>query len=152
MYLATNPPKRCTVSATHFWYAEMTSRRSSGSMRAESAVEPTRSENITVTWRRSAVSLAASSVARASDSGVGARALAGKEEGGEQLATTPDKSDAKLLQVLRRQPRQDAVVDLIIAECCLILFEAKPPQPTSEIHGAAPRADRCMIPQGTLSV
>ena len=34
----------------------MTSRRSSGSMRAESAVEPTRSENITVTWRRSAVS------------------------------------------------------------------------------------------------
>src|SRR5262252_1164607 len=34
----------------------MTSRRSSGSIRAESAVEPTRSENITVTWRRSAVS------------------------------------------------------------------------------------------------
>ena len=34
----------------------MTSRRSSGSMRAESAVEPTKSENITVTWRRSAVS------------------------------------------------------------------------------------------------
>src|SRR6476659_1379442 len=32
----------------------MTSRRSSGSMRADSAVEPTRSENITVTWRRSA--------------------------------------------------------------------------------------------------
>src|ERR1700730_8231269 len=32
----------------------MTSRRSSGSIRAESAVEPTRSENITVTWRRAA--------------------------------------------------------------------------------------------------
>jgi hypothetical protein len=30
---------------THFWYAEMTSRGSSGSMRAESAVESTRSEN-----------------------------------------------------------------------------------------------------------
>ena len=30
--------------------------KSSGSMRAESAVEPTRSENITVTWRRSAES------------------------------------------------------------------------------------------------
>ena len=27
-----------------------------GSMRADSAVEPTRSQNITVTWRRSAVS------------------------------------------------------------------------------------------------
>src|SRR5215472_376526 len=32
----------------------MTSRRSSGSMRAESAVESTKSENMTVTWRRSA--------------------------------------------------------------------------------------------------
>ena len=32
----------------------MTSRRSSGSMRADSAVEPTKSENITVIWRRSA--------------------------------------------------------------------------------------------------
>ena len=34
----------------------MTSRRSSGSILAESAVEPTRSENITVTCRHSAVS------------------------------------------------------------------------------------------------
>src|SRR5579863_10543113 len=32
----------------------MTSRRSSGSRRVESAVEPTRSQNITVSWRRSA--------------------------------------------------------------------------------------------------
>jgi len=39
--------------------ADMTSRKSSGSMRADSAVEPTRSENITVTWRRSAVSCGA---------------------------------------------------------------------------------------------
>jgi DNA methylase len=32
----------------------MTRRMSSGSSRAESAVEPTRSQNITVSWRRSA--------------------------------------------------------------------------------------------------
>src|SRR5215831_2924380 len=38
----------------------MTSRRSSGSIRADSAVEPTKSENITVTWRRSADADAAS--------------------------------------------------------------------------------------------
>ena len=50
MYFATNR------LATHFWWAEMTSRWSSGPMRADRAVEPTRSENITVTWRRSAVS------------------------------------------------------------------------------------------------
>jgi hypothetical protein len=42
---ATNPSKRCTVLATRFRDAEMTSRKSSGSIRAESAVEPTRSEN-----------------------------------------------------------------------------------------------------------
>ena len=35
----------------------MTSRKSSGSIRADSAVDPTKSENITVTWRRSAVSV-----------------------------------------------------------------------------------------------
>ena len=34
----------------------MISPRSSGSMLTARAVEPTRSENITVTWRRSAVS------------------------------------------------------------------------------------------------
>src|ERR1700738_4150670 len=34
----------------------MTSRRSSGSKRTESGVEPTRSQNITVSWRRSAPS------------------------------------------------------------------------------------------------
>ena len=50
----------------------------------------------------------------------------------------PDKSDTKVLQVLRRQTRQDRVVDLILAECRLILFEAKPPQPTSDVHGGAP--------------
>src|SRR4029077_18164497 len=35
----------------------MTSRRSSGSRRAASSVEPTRSQNITVSWRRSALSV-----------------------------------------------------------------------------------------------
>ena len=63
----------------------------------------------------------------------------------EQLAAVPDKSDTKVLQVLRRQPRQDRVVDPILAECRLILFEAKPPQPTSDIHGGAPAAHLAMI-------
>src|SRR5215472_6730077 len=35
----------------------MTSRKSSGSSRADSSVEPTRSQNITVSWRRSALSV-----------------------------------------------------------------------------------------------
>ena len=49
-----------------------------------------------------------------------------------------DKSDTKILQILGRQARQDRVVDLILAECRLILFEAKAPQPTSDVHGGAP--------------
>ena len=47
-------------------------------------------------------------------------------------------ADAQVLQVLRRQVGQDLLADLILAECRLILFEAKPPQPTSDIHGGAP--------------
>ena len=50
----------------------------------------------------------------------------------------PDNSDTKVLQVLRRQTRQDRVVDLVFAERRLILFEAEPPQPTSDVHGGAP--------------
>src|SRR5215475_12467745 len=54
MYFATKPLYRRTVAATHLWKALITSRRSSGSSSEASAVEPTRSHNITVSWRRSA--------------------------------------------------------------------------------------------------
>jgi hypothetical protein len=50
----------------------------------------------------------------------------------------PNHADAQVLQVLRRQVGQDLLADLILAECRLILFEAKPPQPTSDVHGGAP--------------
>ena len=59
-------------------------------------------------------------------------------DGVEQLTTMSDKSDTKILQILGRQARQDRVVDLILAECRLILFEAKAPQPTSDVHGGVP--------------
>src|SRR6266849_3110742 len=54
MYLATKPPALVMRSAQQRWYAPMISRMSSGSSREESAVEPTRSQNMTVSWRRSA--------------------------------------------------------------------------------------------------
>src|SRR6516164_4931015 len=53
MYLATNPPAVVMRSAQQPQYAPTISRTSSGSRRAERAVEPTRSQNMTVTWRRS---------------------------------------------------------------------------------------------------
>jgi hypothetical protein len=48
----------------------MTSRRSSGSSRAESAVEPTRSQNITVSCRRSAVAVTVTTLGFATGSGL----------------------------------------------------------------------------------
>jgi hypothetical protein len=50
----------------------------------------------------------------------------------------PNCYDAKLLQGLVRQARENRLVYLVLAECRLILFEAKPPQPTSDVHGTAP--------------
>jgi hypothetical protein len=52
-----------------------------------------------------------------------------------RLSLKPRRRYTELLQVLRRQPRQDRVVDLILAECRLILFEAKPPQPICQLPG-----------------
>src|SRR5262252_9120681 len=49
----------------------MTSRKSSGSMRAESSVEPTKSQNMTVSCRRSAAS------ARGGDDGTAGAGAAG---------------------------------------------------------------------------
>ena len=54
MYLATKPSKRPIVLATQSWYAPKTSRKSSGSSRDDSGVEPTTSQNITDSCRRSA--------------------------------------------------------------------------------------------------
>src|SRR5215471_14059173 len=59
MYFATKPSNWPIVSATHLWYAPITSRRSPGSSRDARAVAPTRSQNITVRWRRSAPSMRA---------------------------------------------------------------------------------------------
>jgi hypothetical protein len=94
------PADLCILEAICFLLGredlDMTSRKSSGSMRAESAVEPTRSENITVTWRRSALSLAALSVARgASDSGVGALAGARRAAIVRRCPTVPTPKSFK---------------------------------------------------------
>jgi hypothetical protein len=47
-------------------------------------------------------------------------------------------SDAQVLQVLRRWARKNRFVNLVVAERSLISFEAKAPQPTSDVHGGAP--------------
>ena len=120
----------------------MTSRRSSGSMRADRAVEPTKSENITVTWRRSARSsgeaLGALGVVAASAEGALPLASARSAAMASRSFTAmPDDADAKLLQVLRRQARKNRLVNLVLAERSLILSEAKAPQPDHDVHDGA---------------
>jgi hypothetical protein len=134
----------------------MTSRRSSGSMRAESAVEPTRSENITVTWRRSARSsgatLGALGVVAASTEGalppvsVRKAAIASRS-----LRWCPTILTAQILQVLSREVRQDRFVNLVLAEGPFVPFEGKAPQPNSAVHEGAPCASFGVFPS-TLPV
>src|SRR5689334_16724163 len=54
MKRATNPSNRAIAPAQAFWKRRMMSPMSSGSSLAASCVDPTRSQNMTVTWRRSA--------------------------------------------------------------------------------------------------
>jgi hypothetical protein len=50
-----------------------------------------------------------------------------------------DDADAKLLQVLRRQARENRLVYVILAERSLILSKAKAPQPNHDVHDDAPK-------------
>jgi hypothetical protein len=52
----------------------------------------------------------------------------------------PEGRDAKFFQVVRCQMQQDRLVYLILAECCLILPEAKAPQPDHNVHDGAPQS------------
>ena len=49
----------------------------------------------------------------------------------------PECCDAKLLQVLVRQARQNRLVYLVLAEYRLVLSEAQAPQPDHNVHGDA---------------
>jgi hypothetical protein len=53
-YFAIVPPRPLISIAQQVWKLVTTSRCSSWSSHAESALEPTMSQNITVSWRRSA--------------------------------------------------------------------------------------------------
>ena len=88
----------------------MTSRKSSGSSRDESEVEPTRSQNITVSCRRSAsivggeIGVGVALTAGWAESRVGS-APQGSDRG-QQLAAMADRGNADADQVVGRQLRQ----------------------------------------------
>ena len=52
----------------------------------------------------------------------------------------PKGRDAKLLQVLVRQARENRLVYVILAEDRLVLAEAQAPQPDHNVHDGAPQS------------
>ena len=50
----------------------------------------------------------------------------------------PQSRDAKFLQVLVRQARENRLIYLVVAECRLVLPEAQAPQPDHNVHDGAP--------------
>ena len=49
----------------------------------------------------------------------------------------PNCRNAEVFNVLRRQVWQDRVVDVVLAECRLILTKAKVSEPRPDINGSA---------------
>jgi hypothetical protein len=105
---------------------------SSGSRRPASAVEPTRSTNITVSCRRSAWFGGAAGgpgvggARTASGNGIGAsRGACQGGDGLEQLAPLTDDGDAYALEVVGRELGSDLGVDLVVAERRLVASQAQ---------------------------
>ena len=64
------------------------------------------------------------------------------------------RRDAKLLQVLVRQARENRLVYVILAEDRLVLAEAQAPQPDHDVHDGAPTqvaAHHDPAPRGCLA-
>jgi hypothetical protein len=52
-----------------------------------------------------------------------------RRNGVQQLEPVPDRRDSKLLQSLMRQARKNRLINFVFAECLLVPFETKAPQP-----------------------
>ena len=100
----------------------MTSRRSSGSMRADSAVEPTKSENITVTWRRSAVSWGFGSVDLGCNEVSSGTCKLGDCR--QHLPPMPEQ-DADVLKILIGQMAENRDIDSVLGKTLRVLGHAE---------------------------
>ena len=49
-----------------------------------------------------------------------------------------DRGDAKFFQIVGRELRQDAQVDLVLAESLLVSLQPEPPQPAPNVHRVVP--------------
>ena len=71
-------------------------------------------------------------------------------DGVQQLEPVTDCCDAKLLQSLVRQARENRLVYVILAEDRLVLPEAQAPQPDHDVHDGAPYSGllHIIVPSG----
>src|ERR1700674_1027732 len=100
----------------------MISRKSSGSSRAERAVEPTKVAEYHCQLAPFGLGL------RRYIDGCRRRGHIGREgmerrDGVEQPTAVADRPDAELAQILARQPAQNLAVNVVVAERGRILFE-----------------------------
>jgi len=49
-----------------------------------------------------------------------------------------DRGDAKFFEIVGRQLRQDAQVDLVLAESLLVSLQPEAPQPAPDVHRVVP--------------
>ena len=56
----------------------------------------------------------------------------------QQQPAMADRGDAKFFQIVGRQFRQDAQVDLVLAESLLVSLQPESPQPAPNVHRVVP--------------
>jgi hypothetical protein len=57
-----------------------------------------------------------------------------ERDGFEQFTAMTNTPYAEVLQVFCRQARQNRIVDVVLPEGGLVLFETEAPQPSAEVH------------------
>ena len=101
-----------------------------GSSRADSAVEPTRSQNMIVSWRRSARRAGPAADRPRLHGGLGAQ----RGDRLEKLAPMATKCHPEILEVLRRELRQHVPIDLVITQRLVVTLKTKAAQPYRYVH------------------
>ena len=118
----------------------MISRRSSGSKRADSAVEPTKSENITVTWRRSAVSLGRLRARQplTLDAPLQPDGRSRKLSNCSHYFSAMPDGHAKSIKVLVRQLAENLNIDVVLGKALRVLGHAELFEPVRNLLHCGP--------------
>jgi hypothetical protein len=62
--------------------------------------------------------------------------VAQRNDAVEEYPAMTNGTDADFLQVLLGQVWEDPLVNLVVAECRLVFFEAQAPQPDHDVHAS----------------